>query len=66
MATWFCPICQHADRHIPGIPDEDAKVKKCSHCPRCRRWRESVKSPIPPGLATYLSYLQSRYGRQLT
>jgi hypothetical protein len=46
---WTCPICQHTDIHHPGVPDENARVVKCTDCPRCRKFLESVRPSIPKG-----------------
>lgn len=45
---WTCPECNHTQPHEPGGRDENAKVKRCTGCPRCRFF-ESLKSPIPRG-----------------
>jgi hypothetical protein len=57
---WSCEICQHTERHIPGVADEAAKVKRCRHCPRCREIRESLRSVVPEGI----SYLIEKYRRR--
>jgi hypothetical protein len=57
---WFCEICKHTERHIPGVADEAAKVKRCRHCSRCRENRKSLQSVVPEGI----SYLMEKYRRR--
>jgi hypothetical protein len=47
-----CPVCQHEDDHPPREKDDGIKPPFCPECQPCRDRRASLKSPVPPGLAS--------------